>query len=193
MELKNAIYGRRSIRQFKSNEVSKENLQQLIDVGIHAPSSKNAQPWAFAVVQDAELLQEIAKEAKDYMLHSLGDSPSVERYRNILQNPAFNIFYNAPALLTIYTKSEMSLSEGGSIPEYDGCMAAENVMLMAHSLGLGTCWIGFAMPFLNSEKGKEKLNIPNAYVAVAPLVIGYPANSAVPAVPRADAKIFLWK
>lgn len=192
MELKNAIYGRRSVRNFKPDEVEKEHIQQLIDVGIHAPTAKNAQPWAFAVIQDKEALQELANEAKAYLISQLGDSPSAERYRTILQNPAFNIFYNAPALLIVYTKSEIPVAGGGSLPEYDGCLAAENIMLTAHSFGLGTCWIGFAMPYLNSPEGKKKYNIPADYTAIAPLLLGYPVADS-PMIARKEANVFFWK
>jgi len=59
-------------------------------------------------------------------------------------------------------------------------MAAENTMLAALDLGLGSCWIGFAQPWLNSEEGLKALGLPQNYRAVAPLIIGHPKAEMPP-------------
>jgi nitroreductase len=58
-------------------------------------------------------------------------------------------------------------------------------MLAAHAAGLGTCWIGFAQSFLNTLDGKKALDLPAAWMSVAPIIVGHP-KAAVPAVPRTE-------
>jgi nitroreductase len=65
----------------------------------------------------------------------------------------------------------------------DCALAAENLMIAAYALGLGTCWIGFAQGFLNTSEGKTLLGLPAAWVPVAPIIVGHPKSMPVE-VPR---------
>lgn len=186
MELIKAMYTRRSIRNFNTQPVSKEQVRQLLDAAVQAPSAMNSQPWSFAVIQDAPMLKNISDRAKKVILSILKEQPLMEKYRGAMMNSEFNIFYNASTLLAIYAKPE------GPHPEEDCCLAAQNIMLAAHALGLGACWIGFARPLLNLPDLKEELGIPAEYSAIAPLIIGYPAGNAVE-IPRKEPEILLWK
>lgn len=186
MELKEAIYTRRSTRNYKSKFVNDEIINELIYAGINAPSAMNIQPWAFSVIQDRTLLQQLSDEAKEYLLDTLESRPYLESYRATFNDPEFNIFYNAPALLTIYAKQEGLNSAG------DCTLAAQNVMLMAHSMGLGTCWIGFAQTFLNDPIIKERLGVPHNYTIIAPIIFGYPAKESG-YVQKNDPSILFWK
>lgn len=184
MELKDAIYGRRSIRKYTDKKVEKEIIEQLIDFGIQAPSAMNSQAWSFGVIQDKNLLTELSNETKAYLLSILDTNPFLASYKNTLENPNFDIFYNCPLLLLVCMKP-------GGI-ETNACLAAQNIMLAAHNLGLGSCWIGFCHAFLNIPKNKEKFGIPSDYSIVAPLIIGYPAAEAHP-VQKNEAEIIFWK
>ena len=186
MELMQAIENRRSIRNYSTQPVDKETIRQLVHAAIQAPSAMNSQPWAFAAIQDASLLQDMSNRAKRLLLSVMDQKPLLEKYRGAMLNSEFNIFYNASTLLIVYARPE------GPHPECDCTLAAQNIMLTAHDLGLGSCWIGFALPLLNLPEVKQELGVPAAYTAVAPLVIGYPAGKA-PAIPRTDPEIFFWK
>jgi nitroreductase len=70
----------------------------------------------------------------------------------------------------------------------DCSLAAENLMLATHAEGLGSCWIGFAQPWLNSPAGKAALGFPAAYIPVAPIIVGWP-KAAPPPVPRKTPEI----
>jgi len=59
-------------------------------------------------------------------------------------------------------------------------LAAENLMLAAHSEGLGTCWIGFAQGYLNTPEGKNALGLPATWVPVAPIIVGHPTTAPRP-------------
>jgi nitroreductase len=74
----------------------------------------------------------------------------------------------------------------------DCCLAAQNLMLTAHALGLGTCWIGFSQPLLNSTEFKTELGIPSEYIAVAPLIVGYSEISPAK-VSRKPPEILVWQ
>ena len=70
----------------------------------------------------------------------------------------------------------------------DCALAAATLMLAAHAAGLGTCWIGFAQGFLNTPAGKQALGLPDAWVSVAPIILGHP-RSTTPPVPRNEPSI----
>lgn len=186
MELMEAICKRRSVRFYTEERVDKDTIDKLIKAAIQAPSAMNCQPWAFGVLQDKELMQKISDDSKAYLLASLPTKPFLEGYRQLFSNPEFNIFYNAPALLTVFAKPE-----GPNAP-CDCALAAQNIMLAAHALGLGSCWIGFAQMFFNTPELKEKLGIPKEYIAVAPIIIGHPAKTS-PDVTKKEPEIVFWK
>lgn len=186
MNIKDAIYTRYSVRKFTTDIVDKDTINKLIQAGTQAPSAMNSQPWAFSVIQDKDTLKKISNETKVFLLEQLEKMPLMGGYRNTLANPDFDIFYNGNTLLTIYAKQQ------GPCPDTDCSLAAENIMLMAHSLGLGTCWIGFAKMYLNEPAAKKKFGIPDEYTIAAPIIIGYPMNSGNPA-PKKEAEILFWK
>jgi len=107
-----------------------------------------------------------------------------EDFRVRLENPEFQIFYHAPALIVI------SGNTAGSYIVEDCALAAENLMLTAYSMGLGSCWIGFAQSYLSSPAGKKTLGLPASCMPVAPIIVGYP--SAPPAVVPRKAPEVRW-
>jgi nitroreductase len=185
MELLEAIATRRSIRKYQEKPVPRELIQKLLDTAILAPSGSNGQPWAFAIIQDKELLKSYSDRAKEMFIHLFDNRPDPQNYRQILANPDFNIFYNAGTLVVIYWHQTPTATE-------DCSMAAQNFMLAAHDAGLGTCWIGFSFMLLNDASFLAELGIPEGYTAVAPLILGYPET--VPQdYKRNPPKIFVWK
>lgn len=185
MELMQAIYSRRSIRRYQDQPVSRELVQQLLAATVMAPSASNAQPWSFVIIQDKELLKEYSDRAKVLSLEQLRKGSDPYGYQKLLSNPDFNIFYNAGTLIIIY---------GDQSPTaYADCsLAAQNLMLAAHGLGLGSCWIGFSFGLCNSPGFKEELGIPENLTAVASLIIGYP--EAVPEkYNRNEPQVLVWK
>lgn len=186
MELREAINNRRSIRSYTDVKVSKKMIDELFQAAVQAPSAMNAQPWAYAVIQDEILLKEYSTKAKQYLLASMDKTPIFNKYKSWFENPDFNIFYNARSLVIILAKAE------GFHTAMDCCLAAQNLMLTAHSLGLGTCWIGFARNFLNLPEIQNELGIPSGYEVVAPIIVGYPQVNP-PAVPKKAPEVLFWK
>jgi nitroreductase len=116
------------------------------------------------------------------MLASMPPSRHSDHFRSRLSDPNFNVFYHAPALIVI-----SAVEQGPWIVE-DCALAAENLMLAAHAVGLGTCWIGFAQSFLNTPDGKKALDLPAAWVSVAPIIVGHP-KAGTPAAPRKEPAV----
>jgi Nitroreductase len=181
MDLKEAIYTRRSTRDFTDEPVDEKTLRQLVDAAVQAPSAVNQQPWSFCVVRDRTLLVRISDEAKAHMLKTSPAGLS-HHFQEVLSDPKFDVFYHAPALVVISSTTESPWA-------VENCsLAAENLMLTARAAGLGTCWIGFAQAWLGTPEGKMALGLPANYVPVAPIIVGHP-KSAPPPVPRKEPEI----
>jgi len=101
MDVKEAIYGRRAVREFTAEPVDKYAIRQLIDAAIQAPSAVNQQPWLFTVVRDTEPLAHISREAKAHMLRTSPAALASLHFQHILNDPKFDIFYGAPVLIVI--------------------------------------------------------------------------------------------
>lgn len=182
MELIEAIYSRRAVREFTPDPIDRAQLVALVDAAIQAPSAMNSQPWSFCVVTDQGLLQRVSDAAKAHMLRSSPVGLASHHFEEMLANPAFHIFYHAPALILV------SAVEEGPWGQIDCALAAENLMLAARAAGLGSCWIGFAQGWLGTAEGKAALGLPTAYTPAAPIIVGHP-RSVPPAVPRKAPEI----
>lgn len=172
-----AIRLRRSVRNYTEKSVSHDLLNQLLRAAVDAPSAMNEQPWQFTVITNSDLLQTIAAKAKKSMLESLPAGSQSQHFRQMLDNETFNILYHAPALVVISAPAQSPWSV------VDCALAAQNLMLAASAAGLGTCWIGFAQQWLNTDEGRKTTNLPADQSAVAPLIVGHPKTTPAP-VPR---------
>ncbi len=184
MELLEAIYSRRAIREYTAEPVEEAQLRSLIDAAVQAPSAMNQQPWSFCVVRDQELLARISREAKAHLLRSSPAGLVSHHLEEMLGNEAFHIFYHAPALILI------SAIKDAAWTQTDCALAAQNLMLAARAAGLGTCWIGFAQDWLNTPEGMSALGLPSTCIPVAPIIVGHP-KGAVPPSPRNEPEV-LW-
>ena len=186
-----AIYGRRAVRVYGDKPVSREDVELLVDAAIHAPSAVNCQPWAFVVVQQREVLARYAKEGKQLLLNEPpvvevveSGLPDMDRLREMTSGPDFELFHGAPALVVIYATS----AEG--MP--DCFLAAQNLMLAAWSLGLGTCPIGLARPLFNRADVKEELGVSPEWTCALPIAVGWPDGETAPT-SRHPAQIVAWR
>ena len=176
MELLEAIDGRMSVREYTEEPVDNEVLRELIEAAIKAPSAINQQPWAFIVVTDRARLNRISDQAKTHLLKVTLAAPA-HPFREMLNDPKFDIFYRAPALIVI------AAAEPTDWAVEDCSLAAQNLMLAAHGKGLGTCWIGFAQNWLATADGKAELGVPVSHAPIAPIIVGH-SRRPPPPVPR---------
>jgi len=182
MDIAAAIFGRRSVREYTAQAVDQQTIRDLISAAIEAPSAVNEQPWRFTVVRDQAVLARISDAAKRHMLAITPPGRHADHFRARLTDPNFQIFYHAPVLILI------SASESGDWIVEDCALAAENLMLAAYASGLGTCWIGFAQSYFNTPEGKKALDLPAAWVSVAPIIVGHP-KAAAPIVRRKEPAV----
>ena len=176
MTIFETILARRSVRRYKARKVDRTTISILLEAAVHAPTAIHQEPWAFVVIQDKVLLRSISDlakplfvaEAQEIGLEHAGHSFDIFKY------PDFNIFYDATTLILICGRT--------SAPSFsaDCWLAAENLMLAACAMGLGSCVVGSALPALNTPETKVLLNIPENFIAVAPIIVGYPDDEIVP-------------
>ena len=171
MDLLEAIAGRRSVREYTAQAVEDAVVDRLLAAAVSAPSAHNGQPWRFTVVRDRALLDRLSDEAKAFRLATANLD---ERGRARMADPNYHLLHHAPALVLI------SAVEASTWAVEDCALAAENLMLTAFSLGLGSCWIGYVQAYLNTADGKRLFRLPEACVPVAPIVIGYPTSQPAP-------------
>jgi nitroreductase len=148
-----AIKGRRSIRRFKrGEEVSEEDLKMILEAATYAPSAGNRQPWEFIIVEDEDAKNKLAEAA----YHQTWIT-------------------EAPTIIVVCANEERSASRYGERGRtlyciQDTAAATQNMLLMAHSLGYGTCWVGA----FNENEVRRILNIPIGVRPVAIIPIGKP-------------------
>ena len=169
MDFKDILKNRRSVRFFKPDKIEQNKIDEIIASAVQAPTAMNSQPWAFKIIDDADTITAISTEAKSHMLSILADDPHLNSYKEKFEDEKHNIFYNAPLLVIVYSNNP---SPGAAI---DCAMAAYTAMLTATDLGLGSCWIGLAHPYLMTDAAIKKYDLPapSEYTVVAPLAIGY--------------------
>jgi nitroreductase len=188
MSTMDAIYTRCSVRTFAPELVGRGTIDLLLDAAVRAPTAVHEEPWAFAVVQDPVVLKRLSDRAKPLFLEE-AHRAHVDRGGHAFDffaSPEFNIFYDAGTLIVIYGRG------AGPFVAADCWLAAENLILAARAMGLGTCVIGSAVPLLSSPEGKSELGIPAEYTAIAPIVVGVPSGET-PATPRKAPQILSWR
>lgn len=149
MEVSEAIKVRRSIRKYKSDPIPKEYLVKILEAGRLAPSAGNRQPWHFIIVRDKSLKEEIVKAARNQ-----------------------KFIAEADVVLIVLSDPEAS-------PRWylqDPMIAAENMVLQATELGLGTCYIGA----FDENQIKSILSIPEKMKVICLLPIGVPDETPSP-------------
>ena len=167
------IMHRRSIRRFEPKQIEETALQQILQAGLYAPCAGGRQGVIFAVCQDKEVNERLGKIKRANSNPRMATATSfVFRERpSIADDPKLtNAFYDAPTVITLFAPKNFLFS-------VDDCaVAAENMMLAADALGIGSCYIGQGWPAFAGPYGQEILrqwNIPADHYAVMQLLLGY--------------------
>ena len=181
MDLKEAIYSRRAVREFTGEPVKDEVLRQLIDAAIQAPSAVNHQPWLFSVVRDKEFACAYLNRSESSHAQDL-DGCGIASFPGHIEQFGFRYFLSCSRPRRHFGRCRRSVGCGGLR------ISGGKLMLTACAAGLGTCWIGFAQSWLGTPDGKAALKLSSTNVPVAPIIVGYPKTVPAP-VPRRAAKI----
>jgi nitroreductase len=179
-----AIKSRRAIRSYEDKPVPDSAIQTILEAATYAPSAINVQPWKFTLVTNKAEMKNLSDIAKPGLIRALPDvgDEGLIGLKKRLSNPNYNIFYNAPLLIFVSgVKSPYAV--------YDCSMAAQNMMLAAYTLGIGSCWIGTAVPTANDPKIKPSLGIPEDHDVHAAVIFGYPKGGFPKAPLKSPAQI----
>jgi len=183
-----AINHRRSVRSYLPQKLDRGIIRTLLAAAVRAPTAVHEEPWAFVILQDANALKRLSDRAKPLFVEE-AHRAHLDRgghALDIFRSPDFNIFYNASTLIIICGKLI------GPFVIADCWLAAENLMLAACSMGLGTCVIGSALPALNTPDVKAEIGIPAEFSAVVPIIVGVPSGET-PLTPRKEPRVLSWK
>lgn len=207
--MEKAVFERRSNRNFTKDPVPEHLIRRILEAGRHAPSTGNCQPWRFVVITDKELLDEIAGRIQplaamasaayrtDEMLDMLVAQyemepqpgmfdPRVQGGIQAVGEGILPVFLDTPTLI-ILLGDERAISG----PEINIGICGQNMTLVANSLGLGACWVGFVSLLNMIEDLKQRLGIEPPYKVIASLAVGYPAFKQHGMVAR-EAKPVTW-
>ena len=172
-EVMKAMLTRRSVRRYKADKVPQELLDQVIEAGMYAASAKGRQPWLVLCVTNEAMLDRMARLNAAVM--------GVNKDEN-------DPFYGAPAALVVLAKKDAPTRA------YDGSLMMGNLMLAAHALGLGSCWINRAYEVFESDAGKEilrELGVDEEYEGVGNCVLGYIDGDVREAAPRTGKVVYV--
>ena len=171
-EVLKAICERRSVRSYKSAPVPQELIEQVVKAGTYAATGMNRQSPIILAVTNREMRDKLSKMNADVM----GSD----------KDP----FYGAPVVLVVLADK--------SVPTYvyDGSLVMGNMMLAAHTLGLGSCWIHRAKQEFDSPEGKEilaQMGITGDYEGIGHCILGYPEGGLPAEKPRKENSVYWMK
>lgn len=188
-QVMNSILSRRSIRKYQEKQLEKEHLETILQAGIYAPNAGGRQSAIFVVCQDRKLNEELGALNIQKLKEILNNRPVEKRLPlpgaedGIQPKSAFR---GAPTVVTLFAP------KGWYNFTLDCAVAAENMMLAAQSLGVGSCMIARAAETFDTPRGKEiqrKWEISEEYEAKLYVLLGYPEGDVSPAKPRRDGRI----
>ena len=154
----NDIMTRRSIRKYKPEQITREELDIILQAGICAPTGKNRQSPILIAVQN--------KEVRDLL----------SRMNAQVLGADVDPFYGAPTVVVVLAEA----NSPHAVP--DGSLVLGNMMNAAKAIGLGSCWINRAREVFDSEEGKQLLaqwGVEGEYIGIGNCILGYPDEDPV--------------
>lgn len=164
----NDLINRRSIRKYKDAQISREELDIVLQAGICAPTGKNLQSPIMIAVQDKETIKQLSRINAQIM--------------GVSSDP----FYGAPTVVVVLARAESPHAV------QDGSLVLGNLMNAAQAIGLGSCWINRAKETFETDEGKEllkKWGIEGEYIGIGNCILGYP-DEAPSMKPRKENYIY---
>lgn len=160
---------RRSVRKFRPEQVSEEQLEQILEAGTYAPCGMGAQSAVMVVIRDKDTMEQLRR-----------------MNAAVMGNPAGDPFYGAPMMILVLAdKSRGTYLE-------DGSLVMGNLMNAAHAVGVDSCWIHRAKEEFESEEGKsllKKWGITGDYAGIGHCILGYGDGPKPDPKPRKDGYV----
>jgi len=171
MDFQELLKKRRSIRDFRTEEVPLPIVREILQDTCLAPTAGNGQPCRFIIIRDRGVMKRLSDDSKKSLLADISGHPDspLKKYEAALKDERFNVFYNAPCLVLI--TGPMGIHS----LEVDCALTAAYFMFSAVSRGLGTCWIALGA-HIRDPKILKEIGMPKNCRIVAPIVLGYPAD-----------------
>ena len=169
-EVIRAMLERRSIRKFKPEVPKKEDLEQIIEAGLYAANGMGRQAAIVVAVTNREIIEKLSKVNAE-----------------IWGKEGIDPFYGAPAILIVLAEKDWRNAA------YDGSLVMGNLMLAAHSLGLGSIWINRAKQEFEMEEWKawlKSIGVEGEWEGVGHCAVGYIDGDVPKAAPRKANRVF---
>ncbi len=189
------IKTRRSIRAFRQERIPEDIIDAIIEAGRFAPSALNRQGWKFVAVSDRRLIRAFSEAARTQLTNLYKLSPLLKLFSKELRDERTaaaikktatsgddTVFYNAP--LIIFIANDSRIRSTGK----DCYLAAQNMMLAAHSLGVGSCCIGRARA-IPGRLLREKLQVEPFYSFNLCAAFGFPVETRRTPPPRREGTV----
>lgn len=174
---------RRSIRRYAPDPIPDELINELLTAAIWAPSAHNRQPWRFAVVRGAPAKARLAYTlgqklradlTTDGVPADLIEKDALRSYQRLTTAPLLILLCLSMADMDHYPDAARQQNEW-LMAVQSTAMAGQNLLLAAHALGLGACWM--CAPLFAPEAARQALNLPADWQPQALITLGYPAES----------------
>ena len=180
MDIFEIIQTRRSIREFVSDKIPKEDLELILNMGRYAPTAGNIQPWKFLLLKNKDRKEKFKERLTEDIFKKLEQDQTKKKIKK-----ALNKIFNAPLLILLF----VDVTTYPDLVIFDGALAAQNIMLAAHALGYGS---SFQTTFFTERIVKEYFTIPEHYKFICALPIGKFVQQ--PAMPnKKPLETFIWK
>jgi len=196
-QLVRLMLSRRSCRNYNDKEIDRAVLEDLVKIGTTAPSGTNSQLWTFTILSSRQEVVILGEHMARYFheLNRMAEKPWFRLFSRIFSGDAlgkyFRCYYETvrEGLLlwdregvdTLFHGAAAAILVGGkksaNTPMEDALLASQNILLATHSLGLGSCMIGFAVEAIKRDKPIRKmLQIPEDEKIYAAIALGYPVE-----------------
>ncbi|MCA9873941.1 MAG: nitroreductase family protein [Anaerolineales bacterium] len=176
------ITSRRSLRRYQPDPIPDELVEQLLTAAIWAPSAHNRQPWRFAVLKSAAARERLALAMgrqlradlqADHLPPDLIEKDANRSYQRLTRAPLLILLSLSMADMDTYPDARRQQNEW-IMAVQSMAMAGQNLLLAAHALGLGACWM--CAPLFCPAVVRETLSLPPDWQPQAILTVGYPAE-----------------
>jgi len=178
-----AISERRSVRKYKEKKIPRNLLEKVIEAGNLAPSVDNLQPWRFVVVEDESLKEKLRKEAVPKWRSIIDGLKELEPERFQIFGKFMGaddpVFYSAPSIIFVIGPSGVNCA-----------LACENMMLAAHSLGLGSCYAGWGTLSMDDPYLRQLFELEEKERVFGPILVGHPEK--IPVAPEKKEPNVKW-
>ena len=176
--LKN-IYDRKSVRKFLDKQIPKEDIIQLIEAGIEAPSGHNTQSVRYTVVRNQALINHMSDVAKTNM-----KAAQIDWISKYGMNERYHVLHHAPTVIIV------SVKEDAYSPVEDCSAAIENILLAATSLNIGSLWVELIKYYFIDSKAEKTLNIKEGYKPQYAICLGYENQERVFQKPKRNKEVY---